>query len=289
MAITTEWHWLCAMTKLSARDAAWHAGVGLNVCGAIDGVRGLNSAPVFRARSYLRFPRWCVFRPLAEIGDISPPEHAASWANAALAAKNSLTASDAKIVEDAFERRLSQLGSSSEATTSSDDDGSGPESGSYATSATAKTRTRRQTFGPRHRQKRARRSCTSALSRLTILSPATAVLCPMAAFGCSTRTCSDLHGRVDLEPRDCDAVSNPWAGGMAEYREGCQFRGGSQIRRRAKVQKPALHLSDGVGRAWIFSAGEHVSLHWRHGRPKARPRRAVKLQRRTAARQRRRA
>jgi hypothetical protein len=54
----------------------------------------------------LRFPCWCVFRPLAEIGDISSPEHAASWANAALAAKNSLTASDAKIVEDAFEQRL---------------------------------------------------------------------------------------------------------------------------------------------------------------------------------------
>src|SRR5262249_28416906 len=74
MAITTEWHWLCAMTKLSARDAAWHAGDDLNVCGAIDGVRGLNSASCFRARSYLRLPCWCVFRPLAEIGDISSPE-----------------------------------------------------------------------------------------------------------------------------------------------------------------------------------------------------------------------
>jgi hypothetical protein len=66
-------------------------------------------------------------RLLAEIGNLSSSELAANWANAALAAKNSLTASDAKVVEDAFEQRLSQLGSSSEVTTSSDDGGSGPE------------------------------------------------------------------------------------------------------------------------------------------------------------------
>jgi hypothetical protein len=63
-------------------------------------------------------------RLLTEIGDISSTELAASWARAALSAKNSLTASDAKIVEDAFEQRLSQLGSPSETTTPSDDDGS---------------------------------------------------------------------------------------------------------------------------------------------------------------------
>jgi len=61
-------------------------------------------------------------RLLAEIGNISSTELAANWARAALGAKNSLTASDAKVVEDAFEQRLSQLGSSSEAATSSDDD-----------------------------------------------------------------------------------------------------------------------------------------------------------------------
>ena len=36
-------------------------------------------------------------------------DRAATWARAALPAKNSLTASDAKLVEDAFEQRLSQL------------------------------------------------------------------------------------------------------------------------------------------------------------------------------------
>jgi ERF superfamily protein len=65
-------------------------------------------------------------RLLAEIGNVTSTEHAASWAREALGAKNSLTASDAKTVEDAFEQRLSQLGSSSETTTSSDD-GSMPE------------------------------------------------------------------------------------------------------------------------------------------------------------------
>src|SRR5262249_45005041 len=50
-----------------------------------------------------------------------------SWAGAALSAKNSLTAGDAKVVEDVFEQRLSQLGSPSEAATSSGARGSGPE------------------------------------------------------------------------------------------------------------------------------------------------------------------
>jgi hypothetical protein len=41
-----------------------------------------------------------------------PPADLSAWAREALAAKNSLTASDAKLVEDAFERRLSELPSS---------------------------------------------------------------------------------------------------------------------------------------------------------------------------------
>jgi hypothetical protein len=64
---------------------------------------------------------------LAEIGNISSTELAASWARAALGAKNSLTADDAKVVEDAFEQRLLLLGPSSEAMTSSYNDRSGPE------------------------------------------------------------------------------------------------------------------------------------------------------------------
>jgi hypothetical protein len=46
---------------------------------------------------------------LVEIGSISSPDVAAAWAREALAAKNSLTAADAKLVEDGFERRLSEL------------------------------------------------------------------------------------------------------------------------------------------------------------------------------------
>jgi ERF superfamily len=57
---------------------------------------------------------------LMEVGDIASTDLAAAWAREALAAKNSLTTTDAKLVEDAFERRLSEL-PSSEAIPSSDD------------------------------------------------------------------------------------------------------------------------------------------------------------------------
>src|SRR5512132_2627117 len=49
---------------------------------------------------------------LLEIGSISSSDVAAAWAHEALAAKNSLTAADAKLVEDGFERRLSELSAS---------------------------------------------------------------------------------------------------------------------------------------------------------------------------------
>jgi ERF superfamily len=46
---------------------------------------------------------------LREIGSISSPDVAAAWAREALLVKNNLTAADAKLVEDGFERRLSEL------------------------------------------------------------------------------------------------------------------------------------------------------------------------------------
>jgi ERF superfamily len=49
---------------------------------------------------------------LTELGAITSPDLAAAWAREALIAKNSLAAVDAKLVEDAFERRLSELPSS---------------------------------------------------------------------------------------------------------------------------------------------------------------------------------
>jgi hypothetical protein len=57
---------------------------------------------------------------LIEVGNITSVDFAAAWAHEALTAKNSLIATDAKLVEDAFERRLSEL-PSSEAIPSSDD------------------------------------------------------------------------------------------------------------------------------------------------------------------------
>src|SRR5262249_41624773 len=58
---------------------------------------------------------------LTEVGNITSADLAAAWARGALTAKNSLTATDAKLVEDAFERRLSELPSPEAATPSNDD------------------------------------------------------------------------------------------------------------------------------------------------------------------------
>src|ERR1700730_8120583 len=59
---------------------------------------------------------------LTQLGNITSADLAAAWAREALSAKNSLTATDAKVVEDAFERRLSEIPSSDAAVESS-----GPE------------------------------------------------------------------------------------------------------------------------------------------------------------------
>jgi ERF superfamily len=48
-------------------------------------------------------------RLLSEIAGLASQDSAATWAGQALAAKNTLTASDAKLVEDSFEQNLSQL------------------------------------------------------------------------------------------------------------------------------------------------------------------------------------
>ena len=58
---------------------------------------------------------------LTEVWSITSADFAAAWARKALTAKNSLTADDVKLVEDAFERRLSELPSSEAATPSNDD------------------------------------------------------------------------------------------------------------------------------------------------------------------------
>jgi hypothetical protein len=58
---------------------------------------------------------------LTELANITSADLAATWAREALTAKNSLTAADAKLVEDAFERKLSEL-PRSETAASSDAD-----------------------------------------------------------------------------------------------------------------------------------------------------------------------
>jgi hypothetical protein len=58
---------------------------------------------------------------LIEIGNITSADLAAGWAREALTAKNSLKATDAKLVENAFERRLEELASTGAAAPSNDD------------------------------------------------------------------------------------------------------------------------------------------------------------------------
>jgi hypothetical protein len=58
---------------------------------------------------------------LVEVGNIASADLAAGWAREALTAKNSLKATDAKLVENAFERRLEELASTEAAAPSNDD------------------------------------------------------------------------------------------------------------------------------------------------------------------------
>jgi ERF superfamily len=58
---------------------------------------------------------------LAEVDNITSADLAAAWAREALTAKNSLAAADAKLVEDAFERRLCELPSSDSDAPSNDE------------------------------------------------------------------------------------------------------------------------------------------------------------------------
>jgi hypothetical protein len=58
---------------------------------------------------------------LAQVGDITSVDLAEAWAREALTAKNSLVSADAKLVETAFERRLSDLPSSDAAAASNDE------------------------------------------------------------------------------------------------------------------------------------------------------------------------
>src|SRR5262249_36771425 len=57
---------------------------------------------------------------LTELGTITSADLAAIWAQEALTAKNSLTAADGKLVEDAFEHRLSELAPSQSAEAADD-------------------------------------------------------------------------------------------------------------------------------------------------------------------------
>jgi hypothetical protein len=66
---------------------------------------------------------------LTEVGNITSADLAAAWAGKALTAKNSLTATDAKLVEDAFERKLLEVPTSGTDAPSNDDSSIIPPAG----------------------------------------------------------------------------------------------------------------------------------------------------------------
>jgi hypothetical protein len=66
---------------------------------------------------------------LTKVGSITSANLAAAWAREALTAKNSLTASDAKVVEDAFERKLLEVPTSETDAPSNDDSSIIPPAG----------------------------------------------------------------------------------------------------------------------------------------------------------------
>ena len=100
-------------------------------------------------------------RLLAEVGNIASADLAASWAREALAAKNSLTATDAKLVEDAFERRLSELASSDAVGPANDD----APAGSDCRDPRRPLRKALTLVKRRHRQERARGRRATSLSQ----------------------------------------------------------------------------------------------------------------------------
>jgi hypothetical protein len=63
---------------------------------------------------------------LMQIGDIASGDHAAGWARKALISKNRLLESDAKLVEAAFERRVSEFSSADKAADANDSSAGSP-------------------------------------------------------------------------------------------------------------------------------------------------------------------
>jgi hypothetical protein len=95
---------------------------------------------------------------LAELGNVTSADSVPNWARGALTAKNSLTATDAKLLEDAFERRISELPSSDAAAPSSDES-SVPEIAGAQVIATTESIDARQAKGIDHGR------CATALSQ----------------------------------------------------------------------------------------------------------------------------
>jgi ERF superfamily len=83
---------------------------------------------------------------LLAIANIPSADVAAAWAREALAAKNSLTGTDAKLVEDAFERRLSEL-PPTEAAARSEDDSFGTQVAALQEAVTTESRDEGPTKG----------------------------------------------------------------------------------------------------------------------------------------------
>jgi ERF superfamily protein len=111
---------LCTPAPMTAEGTTGSAATGANPTAMTDELRLPSRSPGnSRLRGtgrtvmtpVLSFDESAVLRDrlLGEIADLQSGEKATNWAQGALAAKNRLSAEDAKILEEAFEKRLSEL------------------------------------------------------------------------------------------------------------------------------------------------------------------------------------
>jgi len=100
---------------------------------------------------------------LTGLGNITSADLAAAWAREALPAKNGLSATDAKLVEDAFERRLSELPSSDAAAPSNGQSSASQIEGPRVIAIPESTDSARAKGG--RRQEYPRGGCTASLSQ----------------------------------------------------------------------------------------------------------------------------
>src|SRR5258708_28021333 len=102
-------HPRCCRQRSIVRPGPWTTNLGSRRERLVMDMSAAAARARSRSPSILSNRPRCARKLLTELGNITSADLAAAWAREALTAKNSLTATDAKLVEDAFERKLLKL------------------------------------------------------------------------------------------------------------------------------------------------------------------------------------